>query len=81
MLEHNCIISFSFGTDVKVTQYRHILVAGGKVYAFDTAMNHHEFAVTNTLEEMYQKYCHYKNFKIIEEYDMTILEKVEEKNE
>lgn len=81
MLEHNCIIRFSFGIDVKVTQYRHILVVGGKVYAFDTAMNHHVFAVTNTLEEMYEKYCHYQDFKIIENFEMIVYVKEKEENE
>lgn len=63
MLEHNSIIFFSYG--VGDYQVRHILVADGKVLAFDIDSNNHLFAVTNTLEEMYEKYCHYPEFEVI----------------
>ena len=48
-LRHNCMIQFSFG--VGDIQYRHILITGGKVRAYDITMDYYEFASTDTLLE------------------------------
>lgn len=63
-LKHNCVIRFTFG--VGDIQQRHILITGGRVRAYDIDMDYLETHSCATVQAMYDKYCHYDQFEIVE---------------